>query len=170
MSAPKPELPPFTPNPANDKVVFIRGWTEDKLKKILEVFKKTYEPEGYPPYSFELARLAEDRFRLHFPEDIHPQLLIFLINFIHYPFDIDFAGRAILAVAQSTLGNGFEGWDPEFGRRGILYVPKDDEDFTTVHMETEKGVSLAISFTDLKWKKVDDPRLPAKIMELIAAP
>jgi hypothetical protein len=163
------DLPPFTPKADNDKVVFVQGWVEDDLKKILESFKGTYERDGYAAYRFQVTRLADDRFRLTFPEDIHPQLLIFLVNYIHYPFGFDLANRVMAVVGQSALDleNGFEGLDPGFGDRAILYVPKDDKDYDVLYMQTEKGISLATSFTDMIWKKVDDPRLSPGVMALV---
>src|ERR1700722_13274394 len=93
-------IPPFTPRTDNDKVIVVQGWNEEELKKILKKFKETYERDGYPSWQFALSKINDTRLRIIFPLDIHPRLLVFLVNYLHYPFDFDLKNRAILAIAK----------------------------------------------------------------------
>lgn len=163
----QPTIPAFDPVRNNDKSLWVKGWTEGDLKKILAKFQKTYEHPGYSAYQIQLKKSADDRFRLTFPADIHPQLLTFLVNYIHYPFNFDLTDRRILAVAKSTVTPGFEGLDTIHGEQALFYVPKEDKDYDVVYMQTQSGGIFAISFTDMRWTKRDDARLPSGIGDLI---
>ena len=160
-------IPAFDPVPNNDKSLWVKGWVEDDLKKILAKFQETYEHGGYSPYQIQLQKSADDRFQLTFPADIHPQLLTFLVNYIHYPFNFDLTDRRILAVAKSTVTAGFEGLDAYCDEQALLYVPKEDKDYDVVYMQTQSGRIFAVSFTDMRWIKKDDARLPSGIGDLI---
>lgn len=163
----EPRVPAFDPVPDNDKSLWVKGWVEDDLKRILAKFEEIYEHGGYPPYQIQLQKRADDRFQLTFPTDIHPQLLTLLVNYIHYPFNFDLTDRRILAVAKSTVTRGFEGLETLRGEQVLLYVPKEDTDNDVVYMQTHSGRIFANSFTNMLWTKRDDARLPSGIGELI---
>jgi hypothetical protein len=163
----EPSVPAFDPAPDNDKSLWVKGWVEDDLKRILAKFEGIYEHGGYPSYQIQLQKRTNDRFQLTFPADIHPQLLMLLVNYIHYPFNFDLTDRRILAVAKSTVTRGFEGLDTLRGEQALLYVPKEDKDYDVVYMQTQSGGVFANSFTDMRWTKRDDARLPSGIGDLI---
>ena len=124
-------LTPFVPDLNNDKVIFVRGWNENDLRKIFADFVKTYENDDYPAYSIEPHKQQEKLFRLQFPKDIHPLLFTFLINYIAYPFDLDITNRSILVAGTITLTRGFEGVDQSLiGQKALLYLPVNDQDHT----------------------------------------
>src|SRR5881275_3347899 len=112
---------PFVPDPHNDKVVFVQGWDETEMRKIIADFVKTYENDGYPPYSIEPHKQNDKLFRLQFPNDIHPLLFTFLVNYIAYPFDLYPTNRPIVVAGTSTLTRGYEGLDESLiGRKALL--------------------------------------------------
>ena len=76
----KVAVAPFVPNSGNDKTIFVRGWNEDEIRKIIADFVETYKNQGYPPYSIEYQKKDENFYRLNFPQDIHPVLFSFLVN------------------------------------------------------------------------------------------
>lgn len=158
----------FTPNSENDKVIMVKGWNEAEIRKIIHDFIETYKNDGYPAYTIEPHKQAENLYRLTFPQDIHPLLFTFLVNLLAYPFDLDFKNRPIVISGQTTLTSDFAGIDSSLlGKKAILYIPENDQDHDVVYMQTEAGINLANSFNDLKWRRVDNSRLSNKVKELI---
>ena len=162
--------PTFISNPQNDKIIVVDGWDEAEIQKIIHDFVATYKDDGYPAYTIEPHKQAEKRFRLTFPQDIHPLLFTFLVNFVAYPFDLDLKNRTILVGGKTTLDAGFNGVDSTlFGKKAILYVPENDRDYDVVYMQTESATNFANSFKSSEWKPVNDPRLPNGVKNLIAS-
>jgi len=161
-------MPSFTPNPENDKVVLVKGWNEVEIRKIIRDFMETYKNDGYPAYPIEPHKQSENLYRLTFPQDIHPLLFTFLVNYLAYPFDLDLKNRSIIVAGKTTLNSGFEGIDSSLvGKKAILYIPENDQDHDVVYMRTESGVNLMNSFTELRWRRVNDARLANEVKSLI---
>ena len=164
----KPTPTSFTPDPLNDKVIVVKGWNEGEIQKIIDDFIETYKGDGYPSYSIEPQKQEETLFRLTFPKDVHPTLFTFLVNFLAYPFDLDFKNRTVIVAGKTTLSAAFEGVDSSLaGKKAILYIPQDDQDHDVVYMQTESGINLANSFTEIKWRRVNDARLSSAVRNLI---
>ncbi len=161
-------VPPFVPDPHNDKVVFVQGWDETEIQKIIADFVKTYENDSYPAYSIEPHKQSDKLFRLQFPNDIHPLLFMFLVNYIAYPFDLNLKNRAIVVAGTSTLTRGYEGLDESLiGRKALLYLPENDQDHTIVYVHFSDGTTYANSFNDLVWRRVNDARLSPEVARLV---
>jgi len=159
----------FTPNPANDKVIFVKGWNEIEIQKIISDFTETYKNDGYPAYAIEPQKKEEYLFQLTFPKDIHPMLFTFFVNYLAYPFDLDFKNRSVVVGGKTTLSTEFDGVDSSFvGKKAVLYIPQGDQDHDVVYMQMESGISFANSFTEIKWKRVDDARLSSEVRSLVA--
>ena len=168
VSTESASVPGFTPNPMNDKVILVKGWNETEIQKIISDFTETYKNDGYQPYTIEVYNKEENLFRLSFPKDIHPRLFTFLVNYIAYPFDLDLKNRTVVVGAKTTLSAEFDGLDSSFvGKRAILYIPQDDQDHDVVYLQTDSGMNLANSFTEIKWKRVNDARLSSEVRNLI---
>ena len=158
----------FTPNLTNDKIILVKGWNEIEIQKIINGFIESYKGDGYPAYAIEPHKKEENVFRLTFPKDIHPTLFTFLINYLAYPFDLDFENRSVIVGGKTTLSAEFDGVESAFvGKRAVLYVPQDDRDHDVVYMQIESGINFANSFTELKWKRVNDARLASEVGNLI---
>ncbi len=161
-------IPNFTPNPENDKVILVKGWDSSEIQKIIHDFIEMYKNDGYPAYTIEPHKQSENLYRLAFPQDIHPQLFTFLVNYLAYPFDLDLRNRSIIVGGKTTLSSGFEGIDSSLvGKKAILYLPENDQDHDVVYMQTESGINLANSFTELRWRRVNDARLSNEVKNLI---
>ena len=164
----KPNPTSFTPDPVNDKVIVVKGWNAGEIQKIIDDFIETYKGDGYPTYSIEPQKQEENLFRLTFPKDVHPTLFTFLVNFLAYPFDLDFKNRTVIVAGKTTLSAAFDGVDSSLvGKKAILYIPQDDQDHDVVYMQTESGINLANSFTEIKWRRVNDARLSSAVRNLI---
>ena len=158
----------FKPAQDNDKVILVKGWDETDLTKIIRDFVATYENQGYPAYTIEPHQQSENFYRLTFPQDLHPMLFTFLINYLAYPFDLDLTNRPILVAGQTTLNSGFAGIGPDLvGKKAFLYIPENDEEQSVVYLRTDSGDTLAISFGEMKWKRVNDARLSSEVKALV---
>lgn len=168
VSTASTSVPGFTPNPMNDKVILVKGWNETEIQNIISDFTETYKDDGYQPYTIEAQKKEENLFRLSFPKDIHPMLYTFLVNYLAYPFDLVFKNRSVIVGGKTTLSAEFEGVDSSLvGTKAVLYVPQDDQDHDVVYMQTESGINLANSFTEIKWRKVNDARLSSEVRNFI---
>jgi hypothetical protein len=162
VKADQPEfnLTPFAPDANNDKVIVVSGWNQDELLTILDGFAALDHP-GAPEYQIEIQPQAEDRYRLRFPQDIHPFLFASLVNYLLYPAEIAIGNRRLTAAGTTTLDLAFEGIPESLcGQKALLYVPKDDQDHDVVYLQTEAGVNLAYSFVEeIGWRPVKNARL-----------
>jgi hypothetical protein len=157
---------PFTPDPNNDKAILIQGWTEDELRQILDDFVDG-DITDFDAFRVEVRQHFEDSFALTFPEDIHPDEFISLINYLAYPVDFDLAGRSIIVAGKTTLNSDFDGLPTSLaGQKALLYLPEHDEEHDVVFLQTEAGVTMAKSFSQAAWHKVDDVRLSSAVTSL----
>jgi hypothetical protein len=155
---PNAGFPSFTPDLDNDKAITVSGWNENELRRIVDDFRQQGTID--PPMEIEIQQPRENQFVLTFPGDIAPGDFAALVNYLNYPFDFDLANRVILVAGRTTLNSDFSGI-PEslIGRKAILYVPANDEDYSVVYMRTETGDNFAVSMNEIVWQSVDEPRL-----------
>jgi hypothetical protein len=165
-SAAAAAIAPFTPNRDNDKSVIVQGWTESEMAAAIAEFEKGYRESPFPKWEISTAPINEDVFRLTFPEDIHPQLFLYLINFLVYPIGLDLKGRNISVVGSSKLDPAFGDAALSLNQKAIFYVPRDDKDFDVVYLQSEDGAKRSYSFSGT-WKEVDDARMPDGVAELM---
>jgi hypothetical protein len=160
------DLSPFTPDPYNDKIVLIQGWNEDELRQILDDFVEQ-DLSAFAAFRIEIQKRFESSFALTFPEDIHPDEFVCLINYLAYPFDFGLAERSIIVAGKTTLNSDFDGLPKEFaGKKALLYLPENDDDYQVVYLQVESGGTLAKSFNEGDWRKVKDARLSSAVMSL----
>ena len=163
---PHNDLSPFTPDPNNDKVILIQGWNEAELRRILDDFVAE-DLSAFAAFQIEIEQRLEDYFVLTFPEDIHPDELLSLINYIAYPINFDLAGRSIAVAGKTTLNSDFDGLPKSLeGKKALLYLPENDKDYDVVFLQTESGVTLAKTLGEGAWRKVNDARLSSAVMAL----
>ena len=157
---------PFTPDPHNDKTILVQGWNEDELRQILDDFVEE-DLSAFAAFRIEIARRFENSFALTFPEDVHPTEFLSLINYLAYPINFDPAGRSIIVAGKTTLNSDFDGLQKSLeGKKALLYLPENDEDYDVVFLQTDSGVVMANSFNEGVWRKVDDARLSSAVMSL----
>lgn len=157
---------PFTPNPDNDKSILIQGWTEDELRKILNDFVEQ-DLSAFAAFRIDVQQRFENSFALIFPEDIHPDEFVCLINYLAYPFDFDLTGRSIVVAGQTTLNSDFDGLPKSFeGKKGLLYPAENEDDYQVVYLLVESEGSLAKSLNKGDWRRVKDARLSSAVKSL----
>jgi hypothetical protein len=163
---PRSDLAPFTPDPGNDKVIVVKGWYEDELQRILDDFIEE-DTSGVASYKIEIDKRDEDLYRLTFPQDIHPAVFGFLVNYLAYPRNFGLAGRSIIVAGKTMLNSDFQGIPQSLvGNKAIIYVPENDQDYDVVYLQTETGATLANSFSDGVWRKVNNAQLSSEVKML----
>jgi len=156
---------PFMPNPSNDTVVICQGWDEAELTKILADFARIYERRlpAAQPFHVEHRR---DQFRIHFPNDIEPTLLSFLVNYLQYPKDFDLPSHHILVVGIVTLTTAFPIPREDYvGKKARIYVPSNDQRYDEVYFAVGSEY-FRQPFTNMAWKASADGRIPDGIEAL----
>src|SRR5947207_723783 len=140
---PKSDFAPFTPDPDNDKIVAVKGWNEDELKRMLDDFIDA-DTSGVASYKIEVEKRDEDLYSLTFPQDIHAAVFGFLVNYLAYPKNFGLAGRSIIVAGKTRLSSDFQGIPQSLlGNKAIIYLPENDQDYDVVYLQTETGVTMA---------------------------
>ena len=162
---PRADLPPYTADPHNDKSLIVRGWGEPELSRILADFTGQDSSAAKP--LINISKVFEREYRLTFPGDIHPFDYLALINYLHYPIDVDIHDHTIVVVGKTTLTSDFQGI-PEsvIGKKALIYVPKNDQSFDEVFVETTTGVKLKYCFSEQVWHASDEERMPQEVKML----
>lgn len=162
---PNAGFPSFTPDLNNDKEIIVGGWAEGELGKIVDDFRRQDAIDI--PMEIEIQRQYENQFVLTFPADISPTDFAALVNYLNYPLDFDLGDRSLVVAGKTTLNSNFQGI-PEIleGKKAILYVPENDDDYTVVFMQTETGETFAESMNEMVWHSVDPHRLPGAVRAL----
>ncbi len=164
---PQMDLSPFTPDQGNDKAILVQGWNEDELRKILDNFVEQ-DLSAFAAFRIEIQNRFEDSFALTFPEDIHPAEFVSLINYLAYPFDFGLAGRSIIVVGTTTLNSDFDGLPKSFaGKKALLYLPENNDDYTVVYLQVESEGTLAKSLSKGDWLKLKDAGPPSAVVSLM---
>jgi|GEM_PF-1105031 len=162
---PKADLPPFTADPHNDKAITVSGWTEDELRKALDDFIE--DSLSASPPKIDMHKRLENLYLLTFPEDIRPSEFIAMVNYLNYPIDLSPAGRTITVAGNATLNSDFGGIPQSLiGKKAVLYVPDNDEDYDVVYLCAETGTILETSFNRETWRQVTEPRMGSEVKRL----
>lgn len=154
----------FVPDPANDSVVVVRGWSESELNRILGYFLLAYDLRTD---AAQVSAETDGRIKLTFPRDIEPGILYFMVNYIQYPKKFDFKRRSIGVVGRVVLNQAFGVPDPRLiGKPAEIYVPANDTDYDLVYAKISPADVYEISFKDLIWRRVESERIPDAIVGL----
>jgi len=165
---PQADISPFTPDLENDKAILIKGWNEDELGEILNDFVEQ-DLSAFVAFRIEIQKRFESSFALTFPQDIHPDEFVSLINYLGYPLGFDLTGRSIVVAGQTTLNSDFDGLPKSVeGEQASLYLPENNERNDLVYLQTESGVTLAKSCNEGVWRRVKEVRLSSAVESLVS--
>lgn len=143
----------FHPNPRNDKVIFVSGWTEQEIDQMISDFAR----EWFISTSFKVTRVPKEKltYQIAFPEDISPKVFLSLVNYFNYPLNLDFNGREINVIGKTTLSSAFDVPDQSLvGARAIVQVPDNDDEFDVVHIQIDSGPTYRWTFSESEWVPV----------------
>jgi hypothetical protein len=83
------------------------------------------------------------------------------VNYLNYPKDYDLKTRSISVTGHATLTAAFHLPSKSLiGKNAVFYVPSADQDFDLVYIRVDNETYVN-SFAGSRWKKVNNPRLPA---------
>jgi hypothetical protein len=154
----------FFANPNNHTTVSIRGWSRLELNKILSDFRNVYQ---IPPENLAIWTEPDGILTIHFPNDIPPQQLLFLVNYVQYPKGFDLTHRTIGVLAHVELTDAFGIPEARLdGKRASIYVPSADSEHDLVYAAVQSGATYAIPFTNFVWRETSGARLPAAVAGL----
>jgi hypothetical protein len=157
---------PFTPNSDNDTEVLVTGWSDSELARILSDYRAMYSERLGPKFMIRTQRSDSGASRISFPNDIPPDLLSFLVNYLQYPRDFDLSKHTIAVLARTTLTRAFPVPSQEYvGQKARIYVPESDHEYDLVYVAVGSKF-FQQSFTDGLWKLVPNGRIPAKVQPL----
>jgi hypothetical protein len=155
---------PFIANLKNDKTLVVIGWSESELRAIIEDFSNEYELPTSVKY---LVRTEGEMMKVAFPEDIAPDLFVFLINYVQYPKNLDAEKRSITSVGTVTLSPDFQLPSPALvGKHATFYVPIDDKEYDLLYVRVS-GDTYENEFGAKCWRAVNEARIPAAVSGLI---
>jgi hypothetical protein len=97
----------FTPNPSNDTQVFYSGCDEAEPAKVLKAFARVYKDELGGSGEFRTEKLGEEKIRITFPQDVSPDSLSFLVNYLQYPEDLDLSTHQLAVLGRVSLSADF---------------------------------------------------------------
>jgi len=154
----------FAPDPNNNIVVVVRGWNKSELDRIVSDCLSAYE---LPESTSRISARTDGAYDIVFPKDIQPKLFFFLVNYIAYPKGFALAGRTIGVVGHAKITAAFGPPDATMiGKSVDIYLPANDFEYDLVYARLDNGEVYQISFTDLIWQRMDDPRMPSTIIGL----
>lgn len=143
----------FHPDPRNDKVIVVSGWTEQEIDQMISDLGR----EWFISTSFKVTRVPKEKltYQIAFPEDISPKVFLSLVNYFNYPLNLDFNGRAIKVTGKTTLSSAFDVPDQSLvGARAIVQVPDNDNEFDVVHIQIDSGPTYRWAFSESEWVPV----------------
>ena len=148
----------------SDKALFVTGWSTDELEKILGDFASKYK--DLFPHLKHVVFVSGGTHKVSLPADLPPDLLSFLVNYIHYPENFDLRGRTIAVVGIATLTRDFNAPAAEIGMKANFYIPSNDKDHDLVYIQVGAH-TYEQSFTTMQWKRVAQPRMSKEAKALI---
>ncbi len=154
----------------NDKLVVVAGTDSSTLKEALVGFCNMYNEQAVQA-QLRVTPLSENEFAITFPSDISFEIYCYLVNYLRYPIDISWTADV---TGWATTKNGDE-WITEktVNKKGMFFVPEDDNEHDNVYMTTSDNSGYKLSFGSNKEKELKGPlrqyqEPPVSISELHA--
>jgi hypothetical protein len=145
------------PERETDMRIVVPSTDEPALREVLGEFGVSYGAQDFASKGAALQR-SDGRIVVRFPHGLRPDMFLYLVNFLHYPFNGDgFAGSYGVATAATALeGLGF----PEFAGKVVAFVPEDDDEQDAVWLRTVSDETWHFSFQVTRTPELVPPRGP----------
>lgn len=155
-----PKLPPPEfryPERETDMRVVVPTSDEAALREVLGEFGVSYGAKDFAGRGVTL-RPSDGRTVVRFPHGLRPDMFLYLVNFLHYPFNgAGFAG----AYGVATVANALEGLGlPDALGTVVAFVPDDDEEHDAVWLRTASDETWHLSFQVTRTPGPVPPRGP----------
>jgi hypothetical protein len=141
--------------------VAVRGWAPAELQRIVADFSASYE---LPDAAIELGDPAGEISTLAVSDEVSPETLCFLVNYLNYPKGFDLRRRSIGVLARTAMPAGF-GKPDLVGKAALIYVPSDDAGYDQVYVHCAEQ-NYVVPFTNFRWRPTASARMPATISDL----
>jgi len=150
-----------TPDLASGRVI-VTGWSAAEARTILKAFAKLYDLDE----AIFAVSDAGEALEVRWKRPIASGTAFYLVNYLHYPMEFDLSGRrpeavAVIAVPEALAPNGIAS-----GTLVKVYVPEGDTEYDLVHALTPNDRAYRISFTRLKWERIDAPRASPLVQQV----
>lgn len=145
--------------------VVVQGWQPNELRTILSQFDDKYDLRAD---TFTIEDQNSSTLRVRATKAIDADQIFFLVNYIMYPENFDLTHRMLNAVGKMKLSD--ETGVPPGAKRGQeawIYMPSGDRDYDVAYVTLDNGQTYRVSFTNMGWELVRDPRFPALVRDLI---
>lgn len=143
--------------------VLVRGWPQGQLVSIIEDFVALYEIDAS---MIRDEPAAGGWTRISFSEPIDANLLLYLVNYLHYPMETDLTSVAPVAVARFATTGDFGPAGATPGQQAKAYVPLNDTAHDEVFVTLADNAAYRVSFTDMAWAEQSDARMSAEVRAL----
>ena len=140
----KPQPPAFQyPERETDMRIVVPTSDERALRETLGEFGVSYGAKDFAGRGVALSQ-SDKRIVVRFPHGLRPDMFLYLVNFLHYPFNgAGFAGAyGVATVAPALEGLGF----PDALGTVVVFVPDDDEERDAVWLRTPSDETWHCSF------------------------
>ena len=154
-----------SPIPTGDAVVMVQGWSEDELDVILSEFARLY---SLSPHSLKRLRKMDGTSEITNVHPIEGALLLFLVNYLHYPRGFDLQARDPAVVARVRLADSTGAPEALLDRTAEIYVPENDTRYDEVYVRLAEDEFFRVSFSRGQWMRVEDGREPPAMRRLTA--
>jgi hypothetical protein len=144
MRRPKPQPPAFRyPERETDMRIVVPTSDERALRETLGEFGVSYGAKDFASNGAAL-RASDGRFVVRFPHGLRADMFLYLVNFLHYPFNgPGFAGAyGVATVATALEGLGL----PDALGTVVVFVPDDDEEHDAVWLRSAADETWHCSF------------------------
>jgi hypothetical protein len=158
LRRPKLQAPAFSyPERETDMRIVVPTSDERALREVLGEFGVSYGTQDFASRGVALSA-SNGQIVVRFPHGLRPDMFLFLVNFLHYPFNgPGFAGSyGVATVATGLEGLGF----PEALGRVVVFVPDDDEERDAVWLRTASDETWHFSFQVTRTPQPVAPRGP----------
>lgn len=130
----------------NDKLIYVENVSLDFLKQAVEDFTSNYrnsKSQYLTPYS-KIHIVDNSSFIITFPENIDFEIFCYFINYLKYPFDIDYE---IEITAWTTTRSDYIWLNKNFeNENSMIYIATDDNEYDNVIMTLQNGTSYKLDF------------------------
>ena len=118
----------------NKKFIYIANISQKEITNVTIQFCNMYNHDFYQAI-LKITPIKHNTFIITFPYDIEFANYLILINYLHYPFEIEYSPKISgWMPLTNEVQNEQESW-------GMFYIPSDDKEYNPVYMLTENNNS-----------------------------
>ena len=130
----------------NDKIVVIENAPYSLVKQVLTDFTANYDnpqQQHLKPFS-KLHKVTDNKTVVTFPYDIDFEIFCYLVNYLKYPFEIQYSPKI---KAWTTTKSSYNWLNSKLeDKKVMLFIDPNDKEYDNVMLTTEDNVQFKIGF------------------------